>query len=102
MNLSLFKSPHALTAGALLGGFWLWHFLGNIAFGGGEGSDPAYLLWTGWVAFALYAALVLYALRKSAHKTGFSPEFKMAVPMESLERAQSQLNQVRVGILSSE
>jgi hypothetical protein len=102
VNLSLFKSPHALTAGALLGGFWLWHWQENIAFGGGAGSDTAYLLWTGWIATALYAVLALYALRKSAHKTGLSPEFKMAVPMENLERAETQLNQIRVQILSGE
>ncbi len=102
MNLSLFRSIHVLTAGIILGGFWFWHLQGGISFGRGEGSDRDYLLWTGWVAFALFLVLALYALRKSAHKTRITPEFKMKVPIEQLEKAESRLSQLRVRMLSGE
>ena len=102
MNLGLFKSTHALVAAALLIALWLWQVQGGFAFGWQQGSNVAYLLWTGWIAFALYVVLALYAARKSAHKTRLTPEFKMAVPIEQLEKAQLKLSDIRERIIAGE
>ena len=94
MNLSLFKSYHALVAALLLGTFFAWFSLADFS-PGRENSKVTFLLWTGWVAFGFYVLLVLYSVRKHAHRLGLTPEFRMEVPVAKLERAQARLSEIR-------
>ena len=102
MNLSLFRSVHAVVAALVVAGFGFWLYQGGFEIGRKPGSDLSYLLWSGWVAVAFYAILFLYAVRKYVHKTGISPEFNRKIPIEQFEKAQLKLGEVRARIVSGE
>jgi hypothetical protein len=91
MNTKLFKSRHAIVAAALLLAFVVWSFLTE-----DWESQRSYRLISGWTALALFAMVLAYVLRKNVHKAGISPEFKIRVPVEKLEAAESSLAELRV------
>lgn len=98
MNMSLFKSPHAIIALLLCIGFAAWPIMIGAKYGAVQGSDVTYLLWSGWIAFALMVIACLYVLRKYIQKLGWSPELRMKMPVQVLERTDSRLNDVRMRI----
>ncbi|MEE9393587.1 MAG: hypothetical protein V3W41_13885 [Planctomycetota bacterium] len=95
MNTALFKSPHAIYALLICIGFGVWPQLIGARIGPVTGGDVNYLLWSGWIAFALMVVACLYVLRKYIHKLGWSPELRMKMPVAVLERTDSRLNDVR-------
>lgn len=96
MNTSLYRSWHALVALLLIAGFVAWARAVDRPLGWALGADRGFLLWSGWVALALYLVLWAYAARKAAHRTRASFEFARAVPLARLERAQERLSDLRV------
>lgn len=95
MNLSLFKSWYSVLA--LLG------IAAAIACSlvAGDIADVRWLrLATGWLAGSSMALALGYVLRKYMHKYGYSPEFKLKVPIAQLERAEMRLNELRGKILT--
>ncbi|MCI0652539.1 MAG: hypothetical protein L0Z55_11735 [Planctomycetes bacterium] len=95
MNRSLFISWNALAALLVSGAFVAWLVQGGYAPGSGGGHDRDYLIWSGWVALALFLIVMAYVLRKYVHKLGISPEFAMKVPIAKLERAEARLGELR-------
>lgn len=93
MNTVLFKSWHAIGAGALALGFTAWW----AASGAG---DRTFQLASGWAALALILVVLAYVLRKYVHKLGISPEFRMRVPIERLEKAESRLAELRARMVA--
>lgn len=59
-------------------------------------AERTYKLASGIAALVLFLIVLAYVLRKNVHKLGISPEFKMRVPIERLERAETRLNELRV------
>lgn len=102
MNLTLFKSLHAVVAVLLVGFFLAWLFFGHRTAGCREQANAAFLLVTGWTSVAAYVVILLYAIRKHAQRQGFSPEFRMEVPIENVEKAQARLNEVRAQIAAGQ
>lgn len=99
-NTTLFRSLHAAIALAVAAsavGVMLWK--GALP-GRGEGSDRFFLLMSGWVALGLFLVVMGYVLRKYAHKRGYSPEFRMRVPIEALERVERRLDGLRAKVLA--
>ena len=100
MNRSLFESWHYLIAAVLAVAFIAWWLVTGLSLGSGPGSVRIYLLGTGLVGLTLFFLVACYALRKYAHKTGLSPEFRMKVrDLERIEKSEQKLNQLRVQIL---
>jgi hypothetical protein len=95
MSTVLFKSWHALAAAILVAAFFLWS---SAATDGA--SIRTFQLASGWGALALFLIVLGYVLRKYVHKLGISPEFKMKVPIEKLEKAESRLSELRVQMAS--
>jgi hypothetical protein len=102
MNWRLFASRHFFVAALLVAGFIAWSELAEITPGRAKGSEVDFLLWSGWAALGLYVAVVLYAWRKYAHKGRYSPEFRWAVPVETVERAKTRLSVLGVRIRARE
>src|SRR5690606_38297881 len=50
---------------------------------------------SGWALLLILVSAAAYLLRKQMHRRGFSPEFRLRVPIEALERAQVQLAALR-------
>ena len=100
MNLSLFKSTHGVIAVLLVAAFSVWFLLGEGD--AGHARSASFVLWTGWAALTFYAVLALYPLRKYAQRRGYSPEFRMEVPIERVERAHSRLSGIRTRIAAGE
>lgn len=95
MNLTLFQSPWAIVAALLSAAFVVWLSLTGASAGAREGSDVTILLTSGWTTLAIMIGVCLYSLRKFVHKLGLSPEFKLKAPLEDLERAEQELNEIR-------
>ena len=96
MNLTLWITPWALVAAALIALFVGWAVVGGMGLSDmGHAADVDYLLWSGWVSFALYVVIVLYSLRKYIHKLGISPEFKWKATPQQVEKAEGQINELR-------
>ena len=93
MNTAPFKSWHALVAGVIVLAFVLW-------WASSSGRSETLQLSTGWGALALFVLVVAYVLRKYVHKLGISPEFRMRVPIDRLEQAESRLAAIRVRMAS--
>ena len=106
MNRTLFVSVHLAIGAAIAAGFVFWLVSAQYAMGRGAGSNDAYLLWSGWIALALYLVVVAYSLRKYVHKLCISPEFKMKVPLDQLERTEKAINDLRrqvfTGVVTTE
>jgi hypothetical protein len=93
MNLSLYRSWFALLAllvvAATVATAWR---VGDVA-------DVRWLrLWTGALAVACMLLALGYVLRKYMHRYGYSPEFRLKVPIAQLERAEKRLNELRARI----
>ncbi|MFT5284683.1 MAG: hypothetical protein ACI8TQ_000840 [Planctomycetota bacterium] len=99
MNRSLFLSWHAILALGVVAGFVVWMTTAGLSPGRGPGYDRVFLIATGCGAFALFGVVVAHVLRKYAHKLGYSPEFRMRMPIEDLERAETGLNEIRRKVL---
>ena len=99
MNLSLFKSRHGLMAALICVVSIVWIIAIDASVGTREGSNTSYVLWSGWIAAVLMAVATLYCVRKYMHKLRYSPEFKLKVPVASLEAADARLNDIRRRIL---
>lgn len=95
MNKTLFRSPYAVLALLVSGGFVAWLIAAGHSMGRGGGSDRGYLLWSGWVALALFLAVAAYTLRKFIHRTGLSPELRRSVDAGHIERAEAGINELR-------
>jgi len=110
VNLRLFSSVHAVSAALILGAFLYWRERTGAPLGRAPGLDPAFLLWTGWTAFALYLVLYAYALRKYAHKLRISPELGFKLPSRqerergraACEAALARLSRIRVRVQDGE
>ena len=99
-NTTLFRSLHAaigLVVVASAVGVMLWE--GALP-GRGAGSERFFLLLSGWVSLALFVVVMGYVLRKYAHKRGYSPEFRMRVPIEALEKVERRLDELRAKVLT--
>lgn len=101
MNTTLFKTPY-LPAGALIcAAFLTWWILGGFTLGRGAQGDVGYLLWTGWIAVALYVAVIVYVGRKYVHRVKKPPtreEVKKA--QAATDRASARIKEVEREILS--
>lgn len=95
MNRSLLSSVHGLAALLVVGGFAALAAFGPLPVGRAPQGQRDYLLWSGWIALALYLAAYAYVLRKYAHKLGYSPEFGLQVRKESMDAAQQKLGALR-------
>ncbi len=95
MNLSLFKSIHGIMALVICIGCVAWLMIIGAEIGTRAGSDPGYVLWSGWIAAGLMLVAMLYCGRKYMHKLKYSPELKLKVPVASLEAADAGLNEIR-------
>jgi len=102
-NWGLYKSRHAVVAALLVAGAIGWGASQGFRFGSRDPDNVVYLLTTGWLSVALFVALALYAVRKAAHRTGLSPEFRRKLPLRTLEQAATSLqqleNEARGGLL---
>ena len=103
MNLSLFKSLWAIIALLCAGAFVSW--MVGVQAPPGSREHVALQLTSGWITFTLMIVVCFYSLRKFIHKLGWSPEFKMRVDLDSMERANAEMNvlraKVRAGLFSS-
>ncbi len=95
MNTTLFKSTWAVTAAVIAAAMLVWLYLTGAAAGARSGSDPALVLWSGWITFGLMLLVCLYSLRKYMHKLGISPEFRWKSSLEALEAAEYTMNELR-------
>ena len=95
MNRSLLLSLHALATLVVVGAFAALAAVGPLPVGRAPQGSRDYLLWSGWLALALYFAAYAYVLRKYAHKLGYSPEFGLQVKKEAMEAAQRKLGALR-------
>ncbi len=95
MNLSLFKSVHGPIALVICVASTAWLIAIGATAGTRAGSNPTYVLWSGWIAAALMLVAMLYCARKYMHKLKYSPELKLKVPISSLEASEAGLNDVR-------
>ncbi len=91
------RSPYSLVALAIaaLSTFYWW------SSGGVWGElpkDRLFLMTSGWVAFSLFLIVTAFILRKYCHKLGISPEFRMRVSREQLERAENRVGQLRMEV----
>ncbi len=95
MNRRLFLSWHSVLAFAVVAGFVAWMIAGGMSPGRGPGYHRGFLLATGWTTLGLFSIVITHVMRKYAHKLGVSPEFRMRMPIEELERAEMALNEIR-------
>ncbi len=102
MNKSLFRSHYAwaaILALAVWGGL-IVAGLGRFGIVGGSGRSAR--LVSGAVALGCMLLAIGYVLRKYMHKYGYSPEFKLKVPIAKLERAETRLAELRREILKGQ
>ncbi|MBK8179639.1 MAG: hypothetical protein IPK67_12285 [Planctomycetes bacterium] len=96
MNRSLFRSPFVLVPvvaiAAWLGLLFLWPDLA-------AGSSRGLRLGTGIAALVSMLLALAYVLRKYMHKYGYSPEFKLKVAIDRMERAETRVHELRREIL---
>ena len=98
MNLTLFKSKHAIFAAVLAAAFVAWLVATGAAVGARAGASTTIVLWSGWTAFVAMLLVTAYSLRKYAHRLKISPEFKMKASVRAMERAETRLNGLRSDI----
>ena len=101
-NFKLYASWHLLGAVLTVLAFVIWAVVRDIALGRSARIDLAYILWTGWIALALFVVAALYVARKYAHKRRITPEFRWERPVEQLERAQARLAELRGRVFAGE
>jgi hypothetical protein len=99
-NTSLFRSPHAVIALTVVIAAGSWLLWKGATPGRGAGSDRGFLLLSGWAALTLFLVVMAYVLRKYAHEGGYSPEFRLRVPIEALERTERRLDELRAKVLA--
>lgn len=95
MNARLLRSPAALLPAAALAAAAFLAARGALGAGALEPAARAARLASGWALLAALLAAGAYLLRKHMHRRGYSPEFRMRVPIEALERAQARLAALR-------
>ena len=88
VNTSLFKSWHALVLA--LGVAALFVRPASTAL-----DARTFAVSSGWITLALACAVAAYVLRKYMHRLGYSPEFRLRVSEDALERAERRLNDIR-------
>ncbi len=93
INRDLLSLRHLVFAALLVLAFLLWGLLERAAFGDRSPENGIYLLATGWAAFALFLFLMVYALRKRAHRWRLSPEPNFFAGRERLERTQASIEE---------
>jgi len=95
MNRTLLLSIHGLVAILVVGGLVALALTGRVTIGRAPQGQRDYLLWTGWIALALFFAAYAYVLRKYAHKLGYSPEFRRQVARNAMDQAEQRLGVLR-------
>ncbi len=102
MNWTLLRSPWAIGLTVLtLGAFVGWWLSAGIDPGRGPAADTGFLLWSGWVAVALYLAVVAYVARKYVHRILPTPTRKALRPLrDKVEKATVRLQQVEGQVLT--
>ncbi len=95
MNRTLLLSIHGAISGVVVAALCVLAASGGVPVGRAPQGSRAYLLWSGWIALALFLAAYAYVLRKYAHKLGYSPEFGRQVPRAAMERAEQRLGALR-------
>lgn len=94
MNLTLFRSWYAALVVLAVAAVLAASALGSV-------DELRWLRLTSGLAALVCMALALaYVVRKYMHKYGYSPEFKLRVPIASLERAERRLNELRGQVLA--
>ena len=96
MNTGPIRSKHAVWAAVVVAATAAWSFLVvREPWGSRDSSNVVFLLTTGWVAVAAFVFLAAYGVRKAAHRTGLSPEFRAKTrDVRGLERAESALRRL--------
>ena len=95
MNSTLFRSRYLLIAIVLVAGFVAWMIVFGIQPGRGARGDVGYLLWSGWVALALYLAVLAYVARKYVHRVRKPPSAAELAPVVArMDRAALGLKQI--------
>lgn len=87
MNAALFRSRHVAIGSALAVGLVLW---ATVDMGGDlvEGRPSRWFRFaSGWAALAFMGIVMLYVLRKYAHRGGYSPEFLVRTDFAKIEEA---------------
>lgn len=100
MNRSLLTSIHAVVVLGIAVGLAALPIVFGFALGRGADASRDYLIWTGWVALALFTVAYAYVLRKYAHKLGYSFEFGRQVSRAAMEAAEKELGILRDRVAS--
>lgn len=87
MNLSLFRSTHVLTGTLLSVALVVVVWMDGAAQGPVGEISRELRLGTGWVATLAFLAVGAYAVRKYAHRGGYSPEFLVRADYSRIEAA---------------
>lgn len=101
MNASLFRTRYLLYGAIISAGFIAWWQVGGFALGRGGDGNVSYLLWSGWVAVALYLAVIAYVGRKYIQRVKRPPtRDEVAAYEASIDRAETRIKKVEREILS--
>lgn len=94
MNRTLLLSVHGLIAAVFVAAIVAFAFVAR-ALPPIPAGGRTFLVGSGWLALALFAAAYAYVLRKYAHKLGYSPEFRLKMPRAAVERAEGRIEEIR-------
>lgn len=95
MNLTLFRSRHGILAALVVAGFVVLSVVWSAPFGRSPQHVRGFLLASGWASLALMLVVMLYVLRKYAHRGRYSPEFRQRVDYAALEKADTEIRGLR-------
>ncbi|HTF90295.1 MAG TPA: hypothetical protein VK843_17905 [Planctomycetota bacterium] len=102
MNQSLFRSRYAIVAILALAALIAVLAFSKADFGVVGARSHGLRLWTGSIALACMLLALGYVLRKYMHKYGYSPEFRLKVPIIKLEQAETRISEIRRQILKGQ
>lgn len=94
MNVQLFRSRHVVLGAALSAGVlaYAWIDYGGDVLTGLP--SRTFRLGSGWISLVTMLGVAAYALRKYAHRGGYSPEFRMRTEFSAIEAATIGLKQL--------
>jgi hypothetical protein len=101
VNLALLKSRHAIVAAIVIVAGLVAVVLGAVP-GARDAGNGTWLVVSGSVLLFLFGILFLYPVRKYAQRRGYSPEYRLEVPIETLESARSAVRSVDLRVAAAE